>query len=117
MIYQINGQDVPSNNHTQVIMSDLDKADGTGRTESGIAFRDRIRSGVRQLDVTYTMLTDAEIALVLEAVEPEFFVVKYKDPRLGITEKTFYVSDRTAPLEVFVDGFSGWDLSFSLIEQ
>lgn len=117
MIYQINGINVPSNNKTRVILSDLDKKEGTGRTESGIAFRDRIRSGIRQLEVDYTMLTDEQISLVLEALEPEFFVVKYKDPRLGITEKTFYVSDRTAPLEVFVDGISGWDLSFSLIEQ
>ena len=117
MIYQIDGKDMPSNNHTQVVLSDLDKSEGTGRTESGIAFRDRIRSGVRQLNVKYTMLSDEEIAKVLEAIEPEFFLVKYKDPRLGIVEKTFYTSDRTAPLEVFIDGFSGWDLSFSLIEQ
>lgn len=117
MIYQINRQDMPSNSQIKVGLSDLDNSNGTGRTESGYAFRDRIRKGVRQLEVSYTMLTDDEIATLLNALEEEFFIVKYKDPQYGITEKTFYVSDRSAPMEYMIENTSYWELTFSLIEQ
>lgn len=117
MIYKINNVNVPSNSSLRVNISDLDNKNGTGRTESGYAFRDRIRSGVRQLEVGYTMLDDDEIATVLNATSPEFFEVDYVDPWKGRITKTFYVGDRTAPLEVFIDGFVGWSLSFTLVEQ
>lgn len=117
MIYKINNIDVPSNSKLEVSMSDLDNKDGTGRTESGYAFRDRLRIGVRHLSVEYTMLTDAEIQKVLNAIDAEFFPVEYKDPQHGKITKTFYVGDRVAPLEVFIDGVAGWNLKFELVEQ
>lgn len=117
MIYKINNIEMPSNSKMEVGMSDLDNKEGTGRTESGYAFRDRLRVGVRQLTVEYVMLTDSEIATVLDALDAEFFPVEYKDPQHGVITKTFYVGDRTAPLEVLIDGVAGWNLKFDLVEQ
>lgn len=117
MIYTINGINMPPNSKTEINMSDLDNTGGTGRTEAGYAFRDRLRAGVRQINVGYEMLTDEEIATVLNAIESEFFSVKYKDPQYGTITKTFYVGDRTSPLEFLINGIGYWSLSFTLVEK
>ena len=94
MIFTISGTPVHSEDELKVTISDLDKEDGTGRTEAGDAFRELIRRGVRQLDATWSDLEQSESQILLEALmSDKFFPVKYIDPWKGTITKTFYHGD------------------------
>lgn len=117
MIYKINGTSVPSNSRTQVVIQDLDKSDGTGRTEDGTAFRDCLRRGVRTINFEFTMLKQSQLKTILDLMDSDFFEVEYLDPRDGQTTRTFYVSDRNTELLHNLGSETYWSLSGSFVEQ
>ena len=68
MIFTINNTEVHSEDECTITLSDLDKEDGTGRTEIGIAFRELIREGVRNMDLTWSDLNQIGRASCRERV-------------------------------------------------
>lgn len=98
----------------KVTINDMDGE--STRNANGDLIRDRI--GVkRKIDFDFPPLTQAEISTLLNAVAPVFFTVTYQDPVLGMTTKTFYVGDRSAPILKYGNGttqllWEGLDMNF-----
>ena len=61
----------------------------------------------------------AETARILQAVNPEYFPVTFTDPMTNVlTTKTFYVGDRTAPVQMWGDDRQFYSsVKFNLIER
>ena len=96
--------------------NDLDGED-SGRTLDGIMHRSRVAIK-RKLTVNMGKLTQAQIAAITAAIEPEFIDVAFVDPRLGTVTKTFYGSQIDSTTQRFVDGEVYWEgTTFSLIER
>ncbi len=73
----------------------------------------------RKLKCIWAQPTAAQVAAILQAVNPEYIYVRYWDAMDGCMEtRCFYVGDRSAPLQyVWVDGTRYKTLSFDLIER
>lgn len=85
----------------QVTLLDLDSAEGSGRTLDGQGYRDRIRAGIRKIDMSWGPLSQADTSQILQLIQNEYFECTYPDPMTGQMEtKTFYVGDRVAPFLV-----------------
>lgn len=121
-ILKLNGVFVtaPKPEGMKVTLADLDSEQGTGRSQTGVAFRDYIDDKV-QIEIEWNALTQSEISAIWNAVKGgRFFPVQYLDPGSGLTTKTFYVSDRSAACytEDPTTNTGIWTgLSFTLIEQ
>lgn len=112
----IDGFDMPSPTVYRVSHMDLDSND-TYRNELGITQRDRIRQGVRKIELEWTMLNVEDTALSLSAVKKADFPVTFLDPELGEITRKMYVGDRS-PIELKVDesGQQCWNVKYNLIE-
>lgn len=73
----------------------------------------------RKLKCTWAQPTAAQVAAILQAVNPEYIYVRYWDAMDGCMEtRCFYVGDRSAPLQyVWVSGTRYKTLRFDLIER
>lgn len=111
----INGIEVKAPKTFEATISDLDGE--TNRNAYGDLLRDRI-TVKRKLNMEWGPLTQSEIAPILNSVSGVFFTVKFPDPELGITTKTMYVGDRTAPAYCYIDGEARWSgLKMNFIEK
>lgn len=114
----INGATVKSPQELQVTLQTID-ADSTGRNANGDMVRDIIAKKIK-LDCNWGPLSNIEIQTLLNAVDGSFFSVTYPDPQKGMTTKTFYVGDRTAPIYSFNPKFNKimWqNLAMNFIER
>jgi hypothetical protein len=112
----IDGFDMPSPTVYRVSHMDLDSND-TYRNELGITQRDRIRQGVRKIELEWTLLNAEDTALTLSSVKKANFLVTFLDPELGEITRTMYVGDRS-PIELRADknGQQRWNVRYNLIE-
>lgn len=105
----------PTPQEMTVDVSDIDGE--STRNARGDMVRDRI-AVKRKISLKFPPLSDAQIQTILNAISGEFFNVEYHDPVLGITTKTFYVGDRTAPIYSRHKDFCYWtEVAFNLIER
>lgn len=120
VVFKINDvpMPIPSKGGFSVKISDAD-GEGSGRNAKMYVRRQRIRKGIRAIDVSYTFIDQATSKKILDALEPEFINVTYRDPQLGVTTKRMYVGDRTVPAYGrTIHGVFKWEkLSFTLVEQ
>ncbi|BCG57490.1 DUF6711 family protein [Paenibacillus sp. URB8-2] len=119
MQLKINGKEIaayPSN--FSVTPLDLDDGDATVRTADGTLNRDRV-AVKRQIDMTFGVLTWAEISSVLKAMSGVFFDFYYPDPMTGKYEtKSMYVGNRPSPAAVSKNGQILWNgLKVTLTER
>lgn len=119
VLLNINNVDMPKPTSYSVIVQDLDSSESV-RSESGMLHRDRIRAGIRKIEVSWTVRT-ADISKILQASAGESFSVKFFDPQENkIKTATMYASDRKPELKVLTTDTGAtsalWDLSFSLVE-
>lgn len=122
MIFTINNTEVHSEDECTITLSDLDKEDGTGRTEIGIAFRELIREGVRNMNLTWSDLNQTETSKIIKAMKTlktqGFVDVKYLDPEDGITTRKFYHGDINCILVVGDSADNAkWTITVQLVEQ
>lgn len=115
----INGTALPSPTKYRPLLSDLDSSD-TSRSESGILFRNRVRSGVRKVELSWT-LRSAQTAALLSLVEPAQFTARFFDPADNAYHTaTMYAGDKSVELRMLQDlqdpAEALWDVSFNLIE-
>ena len=75
-LLSINNVDMPKPTTYQVGVQDLDSAESV-RSESGVLHRDRVRAGVRKLELGWTVRT-AESSKILKAVSGESFTILSK---------------------------------------
>lgn len=75
----------------------------------------------RKLSLTWNLLTDDQVAAILQAFNPEYFYVRYFDAQDGCFQtRLFYAGDRTAPFKWFdlpMKGTRFNTLSFNIIER
>ncbi len=94
------------------------EASDAGRTLDGTMHRARVASKVR-LDITCRNLTQAEAAIVLNAINPVYLSVTYEDPKDGTVTKTMYANNNPANIvAVYDNGNAVWGgIAFPLIER
>ena len=112
LIY-IGGIEMPPPVSYKVTLSDLD-APNSGRSESGVMNRDRVRADVGKIELSWKNLTTTQLKTIVQAVSPEEFEVRY----FFGTEHTaiMYAGDRSIDLKVPDEPESYWDMSVNLIE-
>ena len=115
-ILTIAGVEVKDPSVFQVDLQDIDKE--SERNANGTMQRTRV-AVKRKLTVECGPLSNSEISKILKSVSDVFFTVKYPDPELGgITTKTFYTGDRSAPVLRVNKGVTRWEgLKTNLIER
>ena len=115
-ILTINNVEVKDPKVLQVEIQDIDK--GSERNAKGTMVRTRVATK-RKITVEWSPLSNSEISKILKAMSDVFFTVKYTDPMVGgVTTKTFYVGDRTAPVLKVINNVTRWEgLKTSLVEK
>lgn len=109
---------LPDPQSLQWQIQDVD-ADGTGRNQSGDMFRDRVAIK-RKLVCTWMPMSKSDAAVLLSAVEDQFFTLSYPDAKTGaVRSMSCYVGDRTAPaLRLTSGGDWLWgNIAFNFIEK
>lgn len=96
--------------------NDIDDPD-TGRDMAGLMHRGRVATKIR-LDVTCRLLKQNEIAVVLNALLPEYVNVTYDDPMLGRVTKRMYANNNPAVFQIKKrNGDEYWSgVEFPLVE-
>lgn len=108
---------LPNPSELQYERYDVD-ADGTGRNQSGTMFRDRVAIK-RKITCKWPPMEAAEMAVLLQAVSDQFFILRFPDAYQGeYSTMNCYVGDRAAPAYKLVDGKWLWtELSMNFIER
>lgn len=73
----------------------------------------------RKISLTWNNPAPGDVAIILQAVNPEYFIVTYPDAMSGqIETREFYVGDRTAPMKIWTANNKRYSqLSFDIIER
>lgn len=90
----------------------------SGRTQDAVMHKNRVAQK-RKLSLSWAGPTPEEASIILKAFNPEYFSVKYPDAMSGTYEtRTFYVSDRSAPVKIWTIRNKRYEsLSFEVIER
>lgn len=115
-ILQVNGTYIPDPSSLQWGLQTVSDSNA-GRTTDGKMHVNRIAQK-RKLNLSWTGVSFAVAAEILNAVNPETFSVTYLDALTNTRlTKTFYVGDRTAPVYSYHDGYKWYsNVSFDIIE-
>ncbi|MDD3021455.1 MAG: hypothetical protein PHX61_10850 [Alphaproteobacteria bacterium] len=113
-LLNFNGVDLPEPTDYKVTQSDLDSAD-SGRSETGIMNRNRVRQGVAKIEASWKNLTAEEVSLICNAAQPSKIAVQYFFG--GTHTASMYVGDRSCDLvSLESNGASYWNLSMNVVE-
>lgn len=114
-IRSVNGTAVRCPSAYQYDLQDV-SASNAGRTEDGKMHKERIGQCVK-LELRWDYIPSADVAVILQAFNPEYFDVTYLDAKSGTYQtKEFYAGDRTAPMYNAKLGL--WtNLTFNIIER
>ncbi|WP_336772295.1 DUF6711 family protein [Paenibacillus sp. MMO-58] len=114
-IFKINGVDMPSPSDMQPGIQDLSKAE---RNANGLAIVERIATKDK-LSFTWSYVSQADLSLILNAVQNVFFQVTFIHPRTGqLKTGTFYCSDRNVGVMDVQNGVVRYkDLKFDVVER
>lgn len=118
-LLKVGEYELPAPTVLQPGISDLDSEDGTGRSQTGTMFRDRI-AVKRKVHCEWGVLTRAEMSALLDAMSPVSFRLTYPDPQTGeLRTVTSYVGDRTpAVCNIISDTDWNWTgLSVDFVEM
>lgn len=94
------------------------EAAGSGRdTQDGVMHRARVASK-KKLEITCRPLLDGELAIVLQAIYPQWLEVRYKDDRLNAVRTTkMYSNNASSTFLILKRGEWHNGVSFPLIEE
>lgn len=107
----INGVELPSPTTYSVELSDVDSSD-SGRMETGLMVRDRVRADVAKIQLGFTCLTTEELMKTVTAIKPAAFNVDFF---YGMAKSaTMYAGNKQVALKT--GETVSWDLSFNLVE-
>ena len=123
-IIKVNGKYIQDPKKLEVQIMDLDGEEGTGRSQSGLMYRDRVCGGdkaKRKLVMTFPPMHTNELSALLKSVKDTFFDCSYPDPYTG-SERTMkcYVGDRSTPIYIKDKYTNEWiweSLSMDFIER
>lgn len=111
----IDGKNIPVPSDYSVGIQDIAKAERNARGDMII---ERIATK-RKIEFAWKHLSKADLALVLDAVSPVFFLVQYIDPITNADKTgTFYAGDRKVGALDYINGDIRWkDIKFNIIEK
>jgi hypothetical protein len=114
-IIKTNGVAIPTPSDYVPGIMDISKAE---RNANGTMIIERIATK-RKLELSWKVLTQEEMSLILNSVSPVFFPVEYIDPQEGgLKTGTFYAGDRNCPALRFVEGKLQYkDFKVNIIER
>lgn len=117
-ILRINGVYVKSPSEYEVTLSDLDGG-GTTRSISGQLHRERIRSAITKLNLSWNSIEYSDLEKIITATKGDKFQVDYFFGDEILKTAFMYAGDRSLKL-VATNGKNmsdtRWDLSLNLIE-
>jgi hypothetical protein len=115
-IISIGGAAMPSPSSMKIPQFDLDSGD-TGRNETGVIQRDRVRQGIYKIECEWKGITSSDLNMIENAVKPASFSVAFPTS-VGSQTKTMYVGDRNIEIAVYSEDYHKirWNISFNLIE-
>lgn len=104
----------PTPTDYDVEIQDVDSSD-TGRGETGVMNRERVRAGIYKVSLTFSNITSADVLAIKKAISPERVSVTLFDGENETAE--MYAGNRKLTLKS-VDDESNcyWDVSFSMTE-
>lgn len=119
---RVNGVDIsPDPSSMTWGLQDISAADAGRVHDAGNTMYKMRTSQKRKIQLTWTLLTAAQVAAILSAFNDEYFDVRYWDAMgNGWQTRTFYAGDRTAPVKWFGLSRKGTryaTLSFDIIER
>lgn len=111
---KIDNVEMPSPTGISIQQHDLDSENTTRSVGTGVMHRERIRAGVYQCSYSWEQLTDAELAIIVEAIVPEsvtidFWFGSYKSA-------TGYFAAGTAEMTSDANGETRWSYSATFTE-
>ena len=114
-ILKVDGKFIPDPSELQWGIQSVSDSDA-GRDLKG-KMHVNLRTRKRKLELKWAGIDFAATKEVLQAVNPETFKVTYWDALLNKNvTKTFYVGDRTAMVNSYVQGQRRNDIAFNIIE-
>ena len=114
-ILKVDGKFIPDPSELQWGIQSVSDSDA-GRDLKG-KMHVNLRTRQRKLELKWEGIDFAATKEVLQAVNPETFKVTYWDALLNKNvTKTFYVGDRTAMVNSYVQGQRRNDIAFNIIE-
>lgn len=98
-------------------LQDVSAAD-SGRTDDIVMHKNRVGQK-RKLKMAWNNPTPAETAAILQAFNPEYFMVTYPDAMSGLNEtREFYAGDRSAPMRAWTARYKRYtQVTFDIIER
>ena len=116
MVIKINGTEYDPSELT-VGIQDISAPDA-GRDLTGYMYKMTVCQKVT-IQLTWLQPSPALVSQILNSVKSEYFQVQYNDPLTNsLSTKTFYVGDRSAPVQVWGTNNKRYSkLSFKLIER
>lgn len=104
----------PTPTSYSVDIQDIDSAD-TGRGETGVMNRERVRAGIYKVSLTFTNITSDDVLAIKQAISPDKVSTYLFDGEQ--VNADMYAGNRQLTLKS-VDDESNcyWDMSFSMTE-
>lgn len=115
-VFKIDGADMPTPAHDnfKIIYDDIDSAKST-RNALGYLRRERVRAGMVKIELEYNMMSNADHAKVLTAIEPPMVDVTFFSPRHNATvTRKMYAGPRS--VNAYMAG-RYYRLAFNLVER
>lgn len=116
-LYKINGQPIYAPDRGCKVQFESGAAEGSGRTDDFVMHITWVRRIMRKVYMTYSAMTDEEIAFILDKVQGKEYTLTYKDPILGIHTINCYTANSEMDLwsGVYLGGL--WrNVTFNCIE-
>lgn len=129
------GTEISTGNYTSSDLADFPTPSAIGRTLhdvdkdpftdlQGYTHRNRVRNNVEDITITYNVLSDDDIAYILDRINPEWIYVELIDKRTKQKKvHKMYASDKTWDTSmIYKDENGNWieqsvAFSFSLVEE
>lgn len=117
-LLKIDGKVIKTPSSMEITYQDYDSSE-SNRNAKGELIRERVRAGVRRIDVGWKVLYGDEMAEILQAVKPVFFTVEFLDPATNSFQSMIaYVGDRqTVPYTIRDDMILYTDFKIGIIEK
>lgn len=114
-IQLVDGKACPCPSDYNFIISDVSDSE-SGRTEDGTMWKNKVGQMVK-IELSWQNPTGNMVTSILDLFAPEYFTVKYFDPRINnFNTSVFYVGDRSTPMYNFPKNL--WtDLKLNIIER
>lgn len=113
----VNGVPVKTPSKYHPVLQDISASDA-GRTDDMVMHKNRVGQKWK-ISLAWNGTTPEETASILQAFDPEYFMVTFINPKTNSTEtREFYSGDRSAPMKQwFVGGKLYEQISFDIIER